>query len=244
MGDFMKKTNITAIVISAIIVAGILFGIFMFKGGEDRTVQATGSAQMSVAPDEVLVYLQIQTKSLSAETAKNRNAEITDDVLTGLIKLGLERKDIETENYNIYPEYDWSKGKQEFKGYVASNYMKVKATDFDKVGDIIDSAVDAGALVNYINFELSTKKSNEYKAKVLAEASKDAKIKAESIAAGLGKELGSLVSVTASDYSYVPYPLYRAEAEGESADVKTVATNIQPKNLDVTASATVTYKIK
>jgi uncharacterized protein YggE len=80
---------------------------------------------------------------------------------------------------------------------------------------------------------------------VLAEASKDAKIKAESIATGLGKKLGSLVSVSAQDYNYMPYPLYsRDMAVAEGLEIKQVVTNIQPKNLEISSTVSVIYNIK
>jgi uncharacterized protein YggE len=72
----------------------------------------------------------------------------------------------------------------------------VTTEDFSNVGNVIDAAVDAGALVSYINFELSVERSNEYKMLVMTNASLDAKQKAEAIASGLGKTVGRLVSIT------------------------------------------------
>lgn len=240
----MHKINYTAIIIVALLVVGILVGYSIFnKKGTEKTVTVNGNSQMTVAPDQVVVNLLIQTKNTKADIAKNDNAIISDKVISGLVRIGIDRENIETENYNIYPEYDWNSGTQKLLGYIASNYIKIKTDKFDRVGKIVDVAVDNGGLVNYINFELSTAKSNEYKAKVLAEASKDAKTKAEAIAEGLGRKVGSLVSVSTSDYYYNPYPLYRMDA-AEGVNVKTVATDIQPKSLDITASVTVVYEIK
>lgn len=240
----MTRINYTSIIIIAILVVGGLVGAYMALGkGNEKTVSVTGNSQMTVAPDQVVVNLLIQTKNIKADVAKNENAIISDKVISGLVRNGIERENIETENYNIYPEYDWSSGTQKLLGYIASNYIKVKTEKFDKVGKIVDVSVDNGALVNYINFELSNAKSNEYKAKVLAEASKDAKTKAEAIAQGLGRKVGNLVSVSASEYDYMPYPLYRMEA-AEGVNVKTVATDIQPKNLDITSSVSVVYEIR
>lgn len=236
----MKNLNLTIIIVAILVVLGFLIGIFMIKG-TSQTLTATGNYQMSVMPDEALVYLTIETRSTSADQAKNDNALISQKVLDSLSSL-IDSKSIETENYNIYPEYDWNNGKQTLKGYVASNNIKIKINDFSIIGKVIDSSVDSGALVSYINFELSTAKNNEYKSIALAEASKDAKKKAESIATGLGKKLGSLVSVSSSDYNYMPYPLYRAESSDVA--VKQVATNIQPRSLDISATVNVVYNLK
>ena len=241
----MTKTNLTAIIIAVVVIAGILTGIYMLSSRTaGTTVSATGNFQTKVAPDEAIVYVLVQTKGVTAEAAKNENSRISDSVLTSLIKIGIERKDIQTENFNIYPEYDWSNGTQNLIGYAASNYIKVITKDFNNVGKIVDAAVDSGALINYINFDLSIEKSNEFKAAVLANASLDARRKAEAIAGGLGKKLGALVRVETSDYNYYPVPLYRAEEAAADVSVKSVATNIQPTNLDITATVSVTYKVK
>jgi len=238
-----QEINLTAIVIAVLIVVSLFAAFYIYQSWTEKsTISATGNFQKKVASDQALVYLLVQTKASSAEQAKNENSRISDDVFTALIKVGLERNDIETENYNIYPEYNWSSGRQEIVGYTASNSMKITTKYFNNVGKIIDAAVDNGALVSYINFELSPEKNNEYKADVMTKAALDAKNKAESVAAGLGKKVGRVVSITTSDYYYQPYPLYRAEEAG-GADVKQVATNIQPKSLDISATVTVTYEI-
>jgi len=242
------KANLTAIIITVVVIAGILAGLLVFTGrapGKNtNTISATGNSQMTVPPDEAVVYLLIETRDASADKAKDKNAKISDDVLTALIKVGVEKKDIETENFNIYPEYNWSEGTSKIIGYIASNYMKVTTKEFSNVGKIVDASVDAGALVNSINFELSNEKSNEYKTQALSKASQDARTKAAAIASGLGKKLGDLVSVTSSDYNYIPYPIYTRAEMATTAEMKSVATNIQPKNLEVTATVTVSYEIR
>jgi hypothetical protein len=241
----MADINWTPIIVALIIVLGlgVIAGFYFNMKDGERTISATGNAQISVMPDKAIVYLQIQTRNESADSAKNMNSEVSQKALDALKAIGIQSSDIETENYNINPEYDWSDGKQTLLGYVASNTLKVSSTDFNNVGKIVDAAVDAGALVSYINFDLSNAKQNEYKAQVLANASQDAKAKAEAIANGLGKKLGGLVSVSGSDYNYMPYPLYsRAEASG--VDLKQVTTNISPQKLEVSGTVSVTYSIK
>src|SRR3989344_999074 len=168
----MNKINPTPIIVTVIVILGLIVGILIILSqvGEKNTISATGNSQMTVAPDQALVYLLIETRSKSAEDAKNQNALISTNVLTALDKIGISKDQIETENYNLYPEYDWSDNEQNIKGYIASNNIKIKSEDFTDVGKIIDASVDAGSLVSYINFELSNEKTNEYKKQVLAKA--------------------------------------------------------------------------
>lgn len=246
----MKQTNITAIIVAIIVVIGVLLAVWLLVGRmpattTGNTISATGNAQMTVMPDEAVVYVMVETHELTAEKAKDENSRISDAVNTALLNVNIAKSDIQTQNFNIYPEYDWSNGTQTLKGYVASNQLVVKTKDFSNVGKIVDAAVDKGGLVNSINFDLTNDKTNEYKKTVLANASQDAKAKAEAIAAGLGKKLGKLVSVQASDYNYMPYPIYARSdmmASG-AAEAKVAATNIQPHSLDVTATVSVSYAI-
>ncbi len=235
----MKKVDVKLVLIAALIVVGIF--VFYTSQTDKPTVTTVGNYKTNVQPDQVVVYLSIQTKNNSAEAAKNENARISNNVLNALKDAGIGSRDVETENYNIYPEYNWTSGKQEIIGYTASNNIKITTKDLDKSGKIIDVSVDNGALVSYINFELSVARNNEVKALVLANASLDAKTKAEAIATGLSKNVGRITSISTSDYYYQPYPVYRAEES--TGDVKTIATNIQPKNLEVSAIVTVTFEI-
>lgn len=249
-----QQTNTTSIIIVALIVIGVLGAIYLTNGrlGQTtdygNTISATGNSQMSVDPDTVIVYLNIETKNVSADRAKDANTEITNDVLDALEDLGIDKKDIQTQNYQIYPEYDWATNTQELKGYVVTNSIKVILKDFSLVGNVVDESVDNGALVNYISFELSNAKMNEYKTDAISDASKDAKSKAEAIAAGVDKQLGKLVSVSASDYSYQPYYFYERMSDSVGgvavSEAKDAAANINPSQLEVSASVTIVYKIQ
>lgn len=232
------KYVITILVIAALVVGGYL----SFNSG--ATVSAQGVSQLSVQPDEVSIYLTITTKNDSAATAKDMNSLISDKVIMELIKLGIERKDIQTETFSIYPNYEYDYGRNEQKGYVANQPITVKIESFDKVGAIVDKSVDAGALVSYINFELSQEKQNEFKAQALSDASKDAERKAKATAAGLGKKLGRLVSVGSQDFNYVPIAYYARSGAEDMAEVKKAAINIVPKDLEVSATVSVSYKLR
>jgi uncharacterized protein YggE len=240
----MQKANTTPIAITAIVVIGVLIALFYIvpRQATENVVEVSGTAQMTVPPDRVVVYVQVETKAVTAEEAKNKNAETTSAVLSALAAVGIEKGDIETENYNIYQDCEWTQTGQKCKGFIANNNIKVTSKDFANVGKVVDAAVNAGGLVSYINFELSLEKQNEYKKEVLMKAAEDAKGKAEAIASGFGKRVGDLVSVSSSDFGYYPYPIF-AKAEG-AADARQVATELPSRNLDISASITARYEIR
>lgn len=242
-----KSVQITVIiVITILILAGI--GTYLYLQGKtpSNTVSVQGLATIKVDPDLVTVYFRAETNASTAQEAKDKNAEIINKAIVNLTKAGISKDKIQTIDFNIYPEYDWIDGMQKLRGYKAAHSFKVEleTAQIDKVGSVIDAGVDAGALINYINFELSTERQNKYKAEALRQASQDAKTKAEAMVSGLGKTLGKLISVSDTGFDYYPWPIYRAmEVGGSATEAKEAITNITPSEKEITARISVVYQI-
>ncbi len=256
-GDFQCYRNkqasndsvkITWIIVGTIIVLAIAALIVFLSLRPGTTITTNGQTTLKAIPDLVTIYFNVETNGSNATDAKDKNAVIVDNVITGLIKTGIKRESITTENFNIYPEYDWTEAGQVFKGYKATHSIKVQldSNKMDNAGEVVDIGVNNGALVSYINFELSQAKQNELKALALNQATQDAKIKAESIASGLGKRIGNVVSVSDSSFDYYPWPIYRNDimyATGIAEAKEAISTNINPGQQEVNARVSVTYKI-
>ena len=245
MDNSVKITLIISVVVISLVLIGILV-YFQIKPGQ--TVSSLGIAVVKATPDLVSVYFNVDTEGETSKEANDKNAEIVDDAITSLVKLGFERKEITTENFNIYPEYNWRSGTQEITGYRATHTLKVKfSTDkTDKIGDAIDAGVNAGAGISYINFELSQELQNQYKAEALQKATEDARVKAGGIAEGLGKSLGRVVSVSSSEFGYYPWPIYRNDMGGVTAtsEAKAATTNIQPGEQEISGQVSVVFALR
>lgn len=244
-----KSVKITSIIAGTIIILALI-PIFLFmQYAPGQTISVQGNSVIKVTPDLVSVYFNAESNGTTAKEAKDANALIVDNMLTALIKQGFNRTDVTTENLQIYEDMRWENNMQKSYGYKATHQIKVELSTnrADKIGDVIDAGVDAGALLNYINFELSSAKQNEYKAQALVEAGQDAKTKAEAIAQGVDKRLGALVSIATSNWQYSPWNVYTANAGGMREDAtlaKSATTNIQPGTQEVTANIDVVYKIR
>jgi uncharacterized protein YggE len=214
-------------------------------------ISVGGTAQYDCPPDRMTIILKILTNDLeSAKVAKDKAAVIIDEVIKALKKAELTEDDIVTTQYNIEPKYEWEKNefgnsKKVFKGYFVTVTIKVTLKDFDKAGPVIDAAVDAGALVDSINFELSRAKRNELKTQVLADAAKDAKIKAEAIVTALDEELGDVKSIDVNDYSYQPRTFWKnVYLSGDGlAEGSAPPTQILPGDLTISGSVSIVFEI-
>jgi len=244
----MDKYMSLAIIIAAIV---IVAGYIYVNGGQGlsttNTISVSGQSLVKTDPDRVSVVIAVETLDNDASDARDENSEIVEDIEVALFLLGLDREDLSTEYFHEGPEYEWGEDGRTFKGYKVTHTLKVLLDEdnFDKTGEIVDVAIDNGAYVNYINFELSEEKQAEAKKLALEQATKDAKEKAEAIASGADKKLGRLVSLQASDFYYRPWPVYAyAESGGDAVGAKEAATNITPGEKDVRASVTAIYKLK
>jgi uncharacterized protein len=243
-----KSVKITSIIVAGVIVLALLgYLVSNSSVSEKNTVTGNGYASIDVIPDLVKVYFNVETTGKTSAEAGSANAKIVDDLTVGLIKEGFNRDEIQTQNYNINPEYDWINGKQVDKGFRATHSIVVEmpTSESDKIGTAIDAGINAGAMISYINFELSPEKENQYKADAIKQAAEDARVKAQALAEGVDAELGDRVSVSEGGFGYTPWRAYGEVAGASDATMaKEAATNIQPSEQTVTASVTVVYKLK
>ena len=247
MKEQSNSVKITGMIIGTVVVLAILAVYVFFQANPTETITANGVATITATPDLVSVYFNVETNGSTAKEAKDANSVIVDDVITALVKEGFERKDITTQNFNVYEDYEWTNRERKLKGYKATHglVVKISTDDSDAIGESIDAGIDSGAMLSYINFELSQELQNEYKAQALRAATEDSKTKAQAIASGLGSKLGKAVSTTTSDFGYYPWMAYDTMAISEAAvDGAKVATNIQAGDQDISAQVSVIYRIK
>jgi len=246
-GKMDNSVKIALIIVGTIILLALIGVLVYFQIKPGTTVASTGVATVKATPDLVSVYFNVDTQGKDSKEASDKNAEIVDETIASLLKLGFERKEITTENFNIYPEYNWESGKQELIGYRATHTLKVQlsAEKFDMIGDTIDAGVNAGAGISYINFELSQDLQNQYKAEALKKATYDARVKAEGIASGLRKSLGKVVSVSSSEFNYYPWEVYRnADMVAGAEQAKQATTSITPGEQEISGQVSVVFALK
>ena len=157
-------------------------------------------------------------------------------VLDALKALGIDAKDMQTDNYTVSPVYDYQNTKLDSQqiliGYAVTNNVTVTVRQLDQLPALLDAAVAAGANQTYgINFQSS--KSDEAYDQALAAAAKDAVRKAGLLATALGRTPGDLISVQEANDAYPAY------ASSKSAVYDSAATPIETGTLSVAANVRV-----
>ena len=247
MVKLQKSVQITLIVVAAIVILAVI-GVIAFKpSSTSNTIQINGQATAKVSPDLISVYFNVDTKGTTSKAAEDANSGIVNKLTDNIIALGFKESDLTTENYNIYPEYDYDNYPATITGYRATHSLKIElpSSQKDKVSEVIDAGTDAGAGISYINFELSPLLQQQAKIAAIKNASDDARVKAEAIAEGFNKKLGRLVSVSLDSFNYYPWPIYAARDTGTAgaAEAKSAVASITPSNQEVSAYVTAVYKL-
>src|SRR3989344_2989550 len=240
----MEKSVKITLILSAVILIIVFGSLFIVKDfvSQGNVISSEGEARLKVTPDITKVYFSVETKDVSADKAKNMNNEIFNRILTSLTVNGINKDDVKTEQFSVNENIEWDGTKSVNNGFIAQHSASISLKDFEKIGVVIDAVVNNGGKINYVNFELSQEKQNEFKTQALKMASEDATRKAEAIASGLNKKLGSLVSVQTSDFGYRPWPVFAQSGVADKIAIEKAVIN--PSDQDVTATVTVQYRIK
>jgi uncharacterized protein YggE len=245
MAKMDKSVQKTLIIVGGILLAIVIIFMFSKYFLYPSTISSTGTATIKVLPDMVSVYFSVDTKGTTAKEASDKNAEIVDKMKSSLLAAGIKDSEIKTQGFNVYPNYDYYNGGQRVTGYSATHSLKVEISvdEKDKIGSTIDAGVGAGAGVSYINYELNEENQKKYKVDAIKSATEDARTKAEALAEGAGSSLGSLVSISTSEFGYVPWLAASADSMKGSSGAE-VATSINPSEQEVSASVTAVFRIR
>jgi len=208
-----------------------------------RTLSVSGSGKAYLTPDTAYVNIGVHTEGKNAAEAVAANNSHSQKVIDALKNQGVAEKDIQTTNFSIYPQQQYdTQGKPTGEIiYLVDNSVIVTVRDIDKVGKVLDAAVQAGAnSINSVEFEVADKikaLSDARKAAVL-----DAQTKAEELANAAGVELGEVQTITESSGGSA-VPVYRAGAPAPMA-IEAASVPIQPGQMVLTVDVSIVYEIR
>ena len=159
------------------------------------TIQVTGTGSVQVKPDTASISIGVSTEDGNAQNAVSRNNAATAKVISELEAAVIEKKDLKTSNFSVYPQYRTEgSDKHPVVTYRASNTVTVTVHNLDKVGDILTKAVTAGSnQISGPNFSVSD--AEKYLAEARKKAVENAIAKASVYANAAGLKLGSILSM-------------------------------------------------
>lgn len=157
-------------------------------------IVTTGEGVVHMAPDRAWVTIAAETRDKSAAAAQTSNTQAMTAVLAQIKAAGVPAEAIQTSGYTVQPEFDFANGRQTLRDYVARNQVQVRVDALAKLGEILTAAVGTGATnVSGVRFDLKNRESVERQA--LTEAVRDARARADAIAAGAGVQIDRVLRI-------------------------------------------------
>ena len=244
----MRKLKLLCLGLSALLVITLIgcdpqIVTPLLSSPNSRTVHVTGSGSVVGEPDIATLNLGVSVEKASVEEAREAAASAMTAVIESLEVNNVAEKDIQTENFSIHPQYDYTDNGRVLRGYRVNNTVSAKVRELESLSDIIDDAAAAGGdivIVNAIQFMIEDATALQTQARALAV--KNAEAKAQTLAEASGVTLGKPVTITEISSGGGPRIAYAESAL--AADSARSSTPVQAGELTVTVNVTIVYEIK
>ena len=209
-------------------------------GGSISGISVTGSGRAVGVADLAILELGVDVEMTTVEEAREAAANAMQGVLSSLEENEIDETDIQTVQFSIQPQYDFSSDRaQSLRGYRVSNVVTAKIRVIETAGQVIDDAAKAGGdavIIRRISFTIEDSAALEEEAR--ESAVMEARHRAEQLAASSGVSLGKPLSIVEGLGSVAPQSF---DARSTLADGG--ATPIQAGELEVVVSVQIVYTI-
>ncbi len=164
-----------------------------------RTITVVGEGSVTIEPDLARATIGVETMGDTVEEVTQQSAETMQELIAALKDEGITEKDIQTSGYSLWTDRSYGEppqpqGEQEII-YRVNNTVSVVIRDLDKLGEVLDAAITAGA--NTIHgVQFSVDEPRELAGEAREKAITDAKAKARHLAELNDLELGALVRIS------------------------------------------------
>ena len=210
-------------------------------------LEVTGYAQKTVSANLIKIGLEFSSIACSVSEALAENSEKVRNAIKAIKSEGCKDEMITTVYFAITPKPreekekdmkdDGDKNKQmqqqhdvkhvEFD-YIVTQTIEVTVSSKKQAVKIIDCSVSNGAVLLWVNWDISDKTEKMVKAFLIREAIDDAVFKAKKVAKRLGFRLESVKKVKLNDGNPWVYANFKVAAGTELVGInKTVSLNVE-----------------
>lgn len=209
---------------------------------ENPVVELSVTEIVRSDPDVAHIGAGVQTRAPTAQAALQQNARQMESLIARLRELGVERKDIQTANFSLNVQYSYNNdgSPPTFVGYDVSNQVSVNLRRLDRIGQVFDTLVEAGANnLSGPNFTLENDQAARKVAREAAFASGQAQ--AEDYARMAGYSGVRLLEVSESFQSMGPQPVSVQSMRADASEAAT--TPIESGQVGTAVNIVVKYEM-
>ncbi|ERJ59964.1 SIMPL domain-containing protein [Sphingobacterium paucimobilis] len=200
----MKSTGIVISIVAAVAIVASAFvvaGAYKYKFKVSNTINVTGNAKKDFESDIVKWTASFSRKSMDLSEASEQLKRDRDMVKSFLVQRGIKENEILFEAVNISKDFAYHTDERgnsynTFSGYSLTQVLSVESKDLDKVDNAsreISTLISQGVELSSNSPNYYYSKLEDLKLSLIAEASQNAKARAENIAKESGSSLGTLL---------------------------------------------------
>lgn len=225
------------LLVSVVVLTNAAYGIRAM----DNVLSVTGSAKQSVVADQAKWTVNI-SRPVTVSTIKEGYAQLANDlqiVKQYFAKNGFDEAKLSVTTVFMEEVYENSTPAPENKKYVLRQSVTVTSGDVERIAALSKNTTDMvnkGVLLSALSPEYSISGLNNLRVKLLAEALKDAKARAESIVSVSGSTVGKLKSAAGGVVQVL------TQGSNDVSDYGTYDTSSINKDVMVTVRASFSIK--
>lgn len=202
--------GLTLVALVLIKIFGISYPLSITTTTRSGELAVVGEGKVEVVPDTASIEVGIAVgNALTVEETQKRINAINNAIVTVLKDLGIDKSQIRTSNYSVFPNYgyDVQTGSQQgITGYNGNVSLSIKVKDVNLVSQVIEMSTKAGAN-QVFGTSFSVEDPGRYREEARTKAIQNAREQAEKIARTLGIRLGRVVNIVESSPPQIP-PLF------------------------------------
>jgi uncharacterized protein YggE len=201
-----------------------------------------GEATIKATPDQAFVTVAVESRAKLPREAQQEAGKVMTAIQQRLQSAGLPADALRTVAIELSPEFDYADGRQRLRGYVARNNVEVRVDTLDRLGEVIDLAVGAGA-TNITGVRFDVKRRDELERESLRAAVVQARSRADAAAAGAGRAVDRVIRIEDEGGGQPPPPRpFMMAARSEMA--AEAVTPVAPGELEIRARVRLTASLK
>lgn len=175
-----------------------------------NVISVKGQGKAVSEPDLVTLSFNVEAKSMEYGQCVNKLNSKTEELRNNITNSGLERQNLKTKSFNIQSVQKYVEKEYVFDGYSASHTLSIQLPMVKELLNLVLQKIAEGHSGTEINLRFSVKDEEGFRRKVLADAVRDAKLNAETLASAAGVVLGKLQKI---DSSWSEVRIYDMETE-------------------------------
>ena len=215
-----------------------------------RLISVTGTAEVNVPPDEVVLSLGVESRDKDLSVAKAQHDARVKKLLAQVHTAGVDDKYIQTSTLQMQPEYSEEKVPR-FLTYEVSQTVQVTLKDLTKYEHLMTKLLESG--VNRVDsVEFLVAEPRKYKDEARAKAIRAAREKATAMAAELGQTIGKPWDISEDSFNdgfaqtraFQNRSSYVQNSYSYDGSAATQESTVAPGQVSIRASVRVSFQLE